>query len=281
MMKNKYFDEKSLPVRVVRIDSQSAMGLHYHDFHELVIVFDGEGIHFTEKNKYKISAGDVFLVKPGKSHGYEDTAGLELVNLLYLPARLNLPLYDLVDVPGFYAFFELEPAMRRQHGFKARLQLGGDKIIYLKRLVKYIEEELDSGRSGALFSTASYMMQLMVYIARNYTESELPAQMDIIKLGNVLSYIETSYQHNITLAGLAQRAAMSETTLYRMFHKAFSMSPINYVISIRLAKARKMLDHSGKSISEIAWKCGFSDSNYFSRIFKKIRGISPRQYRQK
>jgi len=204
MIKIRHFNDASLPVKIVRIDLQTPIELHNHDFHELVMVFNGEGIHFTKNNKYKISAGDVFLIKPGTSHGYKNTNGLELVNLLYLPEKLNLMLYDLADVPGYYAFFKLEPAMRRQHGFKSRLKLNSSKIIYLKQLIKYIEEELSLNKSGVLFTVTSYLMQIMVYISRSFTESEQPMQMDIIKLSNVLSYIEINYQHNITLAGLTR-----------------------------------------------------------------------------
>jgi transcriptional regulator GlxA family with amidase domain len=122
-------------------------------------------------------------------------------------------------------------------------------------------------------------MQLIGFIARCYTQAEVPEQVDILSLGKVVSYIEGNYRNRITIAELAKKASMSEITLYRMFRKAFSMAPMDYIISVRIAAARSLLHNHKLSISEIALKTGFSDSNYFSRIFKKYVGVSPRLYR--
>jgi AraC family L-rhamnose operon transcriptional activator RhaR/AraC family L-rhamnose operon regulatory protein RhaS len=128
---------------------------------------------------------------------------------------------------------------------------------------------------------ASYFMQIIGFIARSYTGTDIPEQMDILCLGEVISYIEGNYQNRITMADLVKKASMSEITLYRMFKKTFKMSPVNYILSVRIAAACRLLSESELSISETAWRTGFSDSNYFSRVFKKFSGVSPRHYRKR
>lgn len=280
MKKHLYFHENSMPIKILWMDQQNIEELHKHDFYELVIVFDGEGTHYIVNEKYHISQGDIFLIKPGIKHGYGNTKNLKIINLLYLPEQLKLSLYDLSNSPGYHAFFEVEPAMRKQHEFKSRLHLNSGKLEYIKKLVNSIDKELNFDKPDALFMAVSYFMQAIGFIARSYTKTEIPEQMDILYLSEVISYIEMNYQHNITIADLAQKASMSEITLYRMFKKAFNMSPINYIISVRITFAQEMLNNSTLSISEIAYASGFNDSNYFSKIFKKNKGVSPRQYRK-
>lgn len=280
MKNHSYFQENSLPIKVLWMDEQNTTKLHEHNFNELVIVFEGEGTHYTTNEKYHISQGDIFLIKPGTKHGYNNTKNLKIINLLYLPQQLNLSFYDLSNSPGYHALFEVEPAMRQQHGFKGRLHLSSGKLEYIKKLIHSIDKELNSAKPEALFMAVSYFMQIIGILSRSYTKTEIPEQMEILSLSEVITHIESNYQHKITIADLTKKAFMSEITLYRMFKKAFNMSPVNYIISVRISAAREMLNNSNLSISEIAWKTGFPDSNYFSRAFKKLTGLSPRLYRK-
>ncbi|MFA7184346.1 MAG: helix-turn-helix domain-containing protein [Victivallales bacterium] len=280
MKLNSYFEDE-LPIKILRMTPQNKLGLHEHDFHELVIVFEGSGTHYTVDEKYHISQGDIFLIKPGTHHGYDNTENLGLINLLYLPEKLKLPLYGLNNSPGYHAFFDIEPAMRRRHGFKSRLHLSVEKLEYIKKLISSMEKELLSNSPEKLFMAVSYFMQLLGFIVRGYTKTEVPEQIAILSLSEIISYIESNYQHDITIPALAKKASMSEITFYRLFKKAFNMSPVNYIISVRIARAQEMLENSRLTISEIALRTGFSDSNYFSRAFKKLRGASPRLYRSR
>lgn len=273
-----YFREGSVPIKVLWM-KQSALNFHDHPFHELVVVFNGQGMHYTTGEEYRISAGDVFLIKPGTAHGYGNTDELEIVNILYLPEQLKLPLYDLRDLPGYHAFFEVEPAMRSLHGFKSHLNVGMEKLQYLRKQVRYLEEESRPDTRGGLFMAASYLMQIFGFISRSYLRPESQSQTEIIRLGNVIAYLQRNYQRELTLDDMARKASVSRTTLYRLFRQAFGISPVNYLISIRLSHAQEMLELGNSSISDIALETGFSDSNYFSRQFRKHNGMSPRQYR--
>ncbi len=281
MRKSGKFPPESQPVKIVVIDSQNSMPMHFHDFYELVVVCQGTGVHNTKTEEYRIERGDVFLIKPEDAHSYSNTEKLELINLLYRPDRLKLPMYDLSNVPGYFAFFEVEPAMRSQHGFKSRLRLSDDKLDYLKNLIMALEKELDFCPAGYGYAMASLMMQIILFVSRNFTRTDSPGQKDIIRLSEVLSYIGQNYAKDITLETLAKKASMSETTLYRMFRKTFGESPVNYVITVRIGHARELLANSNRAISDIAWEIGFHDSNYFSRHFKKHTGMTPREYRRR
>ena len=80
---------------------------------------------------------------------------------------------------------------------------------------------------------------------------------------------------------MAERANMSKSTLNRIFKKTTGESPVDYLVNLRINKAYSLMKNSGLQISEVAYQTGFTDSNYFTRQFKKNTGLSPREYRKK
>ena len=85
----------------------------------------------------------------------------------------------------------------------------------------------------------------------------------------------------LTLSELSAYAGMSTNHFMRSFKNNFEVSPIVYLIQIRIQRACELMRHTLKSITDIAFETGFEDSNYFSRAFKKRMGISPREFRNK
>lgn len=79
---------------------------------------------------------------------------------------------------------------------------------------------------------------------------------------------------------MADLASMSESSLTRAFKKYTGYSPGNYLIRLRIKKAETLLQREDQRISEVGSSVGFRDSNYFSRQFHRINGLTPRQYRK-
>ena len=100
-----------------------------------------------------------------------------------------------------------------------------------------------------------------------------------MRFGEVLSYVEENCAGQLTIRELARRAHMSESSLTRMFHRITGLAPMEHVIRVRIARARELLLRGDMRITEAAYECGFNDSNYFSRQFKKVVGMTPRSYR--
>lgn len=94
-----------------------------------------------------------------------------------------------------------------------------------------------------------------------------------------MTYIADHCEKELTLKALAKQAHMSERTYIRLFHQQVGLSPINYVIQQRMKKACQLLMRSTLSVTEIARQTGYADPYYFSRVFHKEVGQSPRHYR--
>jgi AraC-like DNA-binding protein len=245
------------------------------------LVLHGTGEHFTEQETYPVYAGDVFLIKPDSAHGYRETDQLELVNVFFFPEKLQWPLEDLREMPGYHALFELEPALRREHGFQSRLRLGLDDLQHAETMTERLAQELKGTKPGYRFLTLSWFVQLMFHISACYAKTESRHSHLVLRLGALLRHIERHCAEPMTLRDMAAKAGVSERSLNRCFQAALGHSPIEYLIRRRVAKAAGLLVESARQIGDIGEMSGFQDSNYFSRQFRRITGISPREYRQK
>ncbi|MBE6619003.1 MAG: helix-turn-helix transcriptional regulator [Ruminococcaceae bacterium] len=101
------------------------------------------------------------------------------------------------------------------------------------------------------------------------------------KFSDIISFILQNYSDPLfSVSNIANFADVSEVYLRRMFRSALNISPMRYVIFLRLEKAKNMLVTSNYTIEEISLASGFSDPYYFSRLFKKEFGIPPSKYRK-
>lgn len=94
-------------------------------------------------------------------------------------------------------------------------------------------------------------------------------------------WLQQHYAEAHSVTALAERTQLSERTFLRRFHKATGLKPTEYVQSLRVGKAREQLEFSKDSVNEIAWKVGYEDPGAFRKIFQRIIGLSPGDYRRR
>ncbi len=102
----------------------------------------------------------------------------------------------------------------------------------------------------------------------------------LLNIAVPLAYMNKNYCYPITVENLASQAHMSVRNFSRLFHKAYGVSPINYIIQLRIQHAYELLQNFEISVSDVAYLCGFQDSNYFTRQFKYASGFTPTKYRE-
>ena len=96
----------------------------------------------------------------------------------------------------------------------------------------------------------------------------------------VAAYLSEHMREDLTLQTLSEVFAVSPSHLSRTFHEATGFGLREYLVNLRIQRAGELLLNSGLTITEIADRCGFSDSNYFGDAFRKAMGVSPREYRK-
>ena len=275
-----WFHPDGFPISVERRDPQEPFGLHSHEFAEIVIITAGRGVHVTGKESYPLNAGDTFVIGGSRQHDYHSLNRLCLVNILFQPDKLNLRTYDLRTLPGYHALFTLEPAWRRRHQFNGRLRLTPQEMSVVLVMVDKLDEELRTRSSGFRFMAIAAFMQIVGYLSRCYAKSKSPDSRALLRIGEAISDLEANYQEAIDLDRLARIAHMSKRNFIRSFQAALGTSPIAHLVQLRVNRGASLLRRTDQSITEIAFQVGFTDSNYFTRQFNKLIGVTPSQYRK-
>lgn len=282
-----YFENINLPVAVKHIEPGKALThphdltfqKHFHNFNELVIITHGSGLKYMNGFDFEVKAGDIFLLKGKEEHYFKSQSGLALVNIMYLTNKLFLPEIYLRELPGYRAFFELEPWVRNNKEFKNHLQLSALVLRVLLKDVREIESLIQNKSSGYELEVFTLLIKIMTLISREYSVTQNSGSKSLLRISDVLAIIETEYDKKWVLKDFSKIAHMSPNNLMNIFHKAGLESPVAYLNSIRLQKAASLLKESDFSVTEIALKVGFNDSSYFSRAFSAQFGVSPKNFR--
>lgn len=97
----------------------------------------------------------------------------------------------------------------------------------------------------------------------------------------VLEYIESHYGEEISLDSLSNVVGMNARYFCKVFYLATKTTPMNYVNMYRIERAAFLLDSTDLPVTQIAADCGFCDSSYFTKVFKKFKNITPLHFRSK
>ena len=251
---------------------------HAHEFSELVIITSGNAVHEVNGICYNIRHGDVFIVHKGLTHQYINPTKLHLINIIYDPGKLPVPVMDMQD----FSFFDL--LFRKSSKFKPEdsmilLHLDGDKIRQISSFADMITDQRNSWIPGSRFCSLAAFMQIAGLLSQWHHQT-LNAKAPIYAVSKVLNYINRNYDSNIDINKLVTIGGMSRRTLFRRFVDVTGMTPGNYLLQVKIRHAAEMLRQTSVPISDIASLCGFSDSNYFSKQFRRVMNASPSTYRQ-
>ena len=276
------------PLQMKRVCNHGSRAVHRHDFSELVIVFQGRSTHLTDDGSYNICAGDVFVVLPGASHGYR-TAPEEcfsIVNIMFRFDRRKLPFFELRKSPGFRMLFELEPGLNILNGKlfsqNRHLSLDDKTLKVVLASAERLEAALNDTRAGHQFRAVWVFAELVALLSDYFSSFPLEnaGHSHLLRLCQVLEFMEKHYTEPLYVPDLAKMASMSGSNFYRVFTALIGTSADRYLIRLRLSHAEALLAGTDLPMAEIAERSGFEDSNYFSRVFRRNRGCSPREYRK-
>lgn len=276
-----FFPDQEFPLSVSLARQRDFMVEHRHDFTEIVLVSSGRSLHqLTDpagrQNSYGLIRGDVFAVMPGESHSYSDSKNFEIYNIAFLPSVIAAELPEVSTLPGCRALLRRQSATPPQHLYldPPHRELA---INLLQRMI-YL-----TGRRGPVWKlqTKTAFLNFLFEIGMNETPVRRPDNMiDRTLFLDSLDYLEKNIRKKITLQKLARVAGMSVSSYTAQFRRAVGLSPIDYLINLRVNQVRHLLVHSQMSLAEIAAACGFCDANYMIKQFRAREKTSPGKLRR-
>lgn len=198
-----------------------------------------------------------------------------------------------IEMPGING---LEVARKiREAGSRCAILFltGFDKFSYARQAISvraldyllkpYNEKELIFAVEEAM-QHAARMAQLPGMPASkeekpdNAEDSSENARLSLIR-EDIRSYIEAHFMEEISMQSVAQTMGYSEAYFCKLFKQCFRANFSAYLNEYRIEKAKAMMDNVRLSVKDISIACGYSDSNYFARVFKRITGQTPSEYR--
>jgi len=272
-------------VDVHRIIDHAQIASHDHLCHELVFVESGTAVHKTAEGHSRLRPGDVIVIRPQVWHAYQNPRRLTIVNCLVGTRLIRAFGSLLTHVNGAFELYRRRP---RRPWLKAPVVLHARPAQRqtLHDRLETIMTELREQPNGWQAATAAATLDILVITARLSQKGSSPAQTprsssrtDQAVL-DAVSLVESNYDTQIRMKGLADHVHLSQGHLSRHFARRMGMSPIEFMHRIRAEQACRLLRSTALPIADIAADVGYDEVAYFSRCFRKQIGQSPRQYRR-
>ncbi len=243
--------------------NQECFRIHWHDRMEFLRVHKGEMTVTHGANVTKVSTGEMILFPPKQPHhAFSGDSHLEYDVLMF-------------DIRSFYndsdICKEYFPCIFNGRAKFDALVTNPDTIACFDRIIQNTDHN-----SLEIISFIYYFLFLL--FKHNLTDLQSASnQSDIVR--DIVEYIEENFVQELTTASLCAHFGYTSAHFCRKFKEKIGLTPMTYLKIRRMEEAYKLLKKGEHNINEIAIKCGYTDSNYFTRCFKSHFGIPPSQLR--
>lgn len=258
-----------------KFDETNITNYHYHDFISMIYVLSGSSTYHIDETMYQVKKGDLLVFNPGVYHRKIVQPGEEILELHtgfgnicveglpknHLIDSTVCPVISLPDHEQEFLkccsdiFYEQE---NKEPGCELMLKINVMKLLVLFLKATHIEPQCNE---SSLVNFDSFDKAAIV--------------------STLMTFLNENYMHSISLDTISKSIYLSPAYISKVFKEEMGESPINYVIKLRLAKARELLLEGKLSIKSVARTVGYDDVYHFSKLFKKYHNVSPSKLRIK
>jgi len=254
---------------------------HCHPELELVYICESSGKRIVGNSVDHFEAGDLVLLGPNlphvwlnDEHYYSGSSSLKAKAIV---------LYFNKDIFG-PLFYEIKENFKINTLFRQAsrgLSITGKTNTLVKEKLEELTTKKDFEIILGLFEIL-YVLSISKDTTFINNEAFAPNNDDPKgdRLSKVFSYVKNNYMKNITLDGISKIANLTPPSFCRLFKKRTKKHFIEYLNEVRVSNACKLLIEADMSISEIAYECGYKTVSNFNKLFKKITGVRPNEYRK-
>ena len=232
---------------------------HYHSLYEIYFLLEGNCTYIIDNKVYNVRSGDIVIIPDGIIHHtkYDDINHTRI----------------LINCSDDY----IPDSVRSGISLGGYLYRNPFVIDEAKRIFKTIENEYNRKDTYSKDILICHTHSLFYLILRN-SDSCITVDVGNKLIEQAVAYIRENFASDITLSALAKKFSVSPEHFSRMFKKETGLGFSKYLNSLRLQYAEQLLKNAEDiNITRVAENCGFEDSNYFSKKFKEVYGISPKK----
>ncbi|AWI05470.1 AraC family ligand binding domain-containing protein [Clostridium drakei] len=235
---------------------------HFHEYYVIGFIESGRRQLFCKNKEYVIEKGDLVLFNPGDNHTCQQIDG---GTLDYRCMNINSEVMKKV-------VFEITGKDYVPY-FKENAVFNSDIVPSLQELYLMIMNEERDFKKEEIF--LFIIEQLITEYADAVTVDTLKETNSEVK--TICDFLQENYMESITLNKLSELTGLNKYYLLRSFTKQKGITPYGYLESIRISKAKKLLEQRIAPI-DVAMQTGFTDQSHFTNFFKKFIGLTPKQY---
>ena len=236
--------------------------LHLHNAVELVYLHRGSSRAFCAGKSYALEAGDLFLAFPSQIHGFEEDQAVEASVLI-------VPLHPYLD--------SFRPLLEQQAPPRSVLKKGEWEkrgvARFLKDALAEWEEMGEEEKKGYLLLIFARLLPLFA--------CEKRAPVDSAAAETALRYLAEHFTEPLSRKDLAEALNYNESYLSHLFSQSLGTTLTDYLTSLRVSEACRLLNQSDASVSHIAFSLGFGSIRSFNRAFRRATSLSPSEYRRR
>ncbi|MCF6409992.1 AraC family ligand binding domain-containing protein [Pseudalkalibacillus salsuginis] len=235
---------------------------HFHEYYVIGFIEEGQRHLVCKGEEYIINPGDLLLFNPYDTHSCEQIDGKTLD----------------------YRCINVKPGVMK----KAVLEINGNEnlpcfkqsVLYHSEIVSNLRElHLKISQDESEFKKEELFLYLLEELIQTHSDLTIlpPVSETSYEIKTVCDYLEENYTKTITLNDLSVLTGWSKYHLLRSFTKQKGISPYSYLETIRVNHAKKLLEKGIKPI-EVTFLTGFSDQSHLTKFFKRLVGLTPKQY---
>lgn len=247
--------------------TQMPRTMHSHENNvECILITDGYGIHRIDGQRYYTEKGDLLVINSKTVHDESSAANIHLSILSC--AMTNLHLQGLAENQLI------------QPGECPVLKTGAQYETFRSLLTLIADSVLQKGYRFEEYS--NYLLRAFVISVRGLiaksSPEELPQENELAQA--IREAIDAHYSEEISLQQLAETLHVSTYHLAHTFKRIYGYAPMQYVTRRRIGEAQTLLIDTATPITQIAMQVGYNSTAYFDKSFRKITGLSPKDYRK-
>lgn len=248
---------------------------HWHEALEFNLVLEGQVKVSTANQTQVFCAGEGFFLNSNVLAAMDSDADCVLDSHLFHPVFLS---------GHFKSVFEtkyMNPVTQNRHLDLLALRGSTDNQTQILKKLRQLSRL--QAESDAEFQTRNLLSEIWLLLLEEIKHADNSIfhapQKNQDRILTMISFIQENFAKKLTLEDIADSAAVSTRECLRCFQSSIRQSPMDYLISYRIQMAKKLLETTNHSITEISLRCGFNSNSYFTKIFNRICGKAPNTYR--
>ncbi len=276
-----FVSEFPIDVRFLKFGPKKDVRLNRHDYFEVLYLHSGQVDYEVQGRTLHMKQGDLFVVGSTQLHRMSAFTQCPVKGavLYFLPGLIRGTERTGDDIEY------LMPFLTRDDGFPHVIPARTGIPAQVFDLIRRTASELPTNGYRGRLSVKTYLKMILVLLVNHYSafrDSEdlyLRKQRDFERLAPLFEYIEANYGEPINVEHAALVVRMGKSNFMRFFKQVSGQPFVAYLNQFRIAKAEALLAATDKSIAEVSQEVGFCDQSYFGLVFRSIRGVTPRDYK--